>query len=260
MQQRISVITVCFNNLEEVKTTCQSVDKQTVKPYEHLIVDGSTNNEIEDYLNSHPQPAYRKWKHEPDKGISDAFNKGAKRASGAITHLLNSGDYYYDETVLKRVEEAFEADPELMWVSGRYFQHQMGGWVESGVAFEPGKLYRGMRQVAHPTMFVKKELYDRHGYFDLSVEVAMDYDFMVRIRNEKYRFINYPLTVFTPGGNSDVRYFEGLQDVKESYRKHVGFSLKQEAWILLVKGRTHLMKTPVGKAIFRLRHKTHEIE
>ena len=87
----ISVITICFNNLKEVINTCTSVDKQLDMPFEHIIVDGSNNSEIADYLANNPQPKYRKWLSEKDKGIADAFNKGIKRALGNVsvsyTHL-----------------------------------------------------------------------------------------------------------------------------------------------------------------------------
>ena len=75
---RISIITICFNNLDDLKATCASVDGQTVHPYEHIIIDGSTKSDIKEFLENNPQPSYRKWLCERDKGISDAFNKGIR--------------------------------------------------------------------------------------------------------------------------------------------------------------------------------------
>src|SRR5215210_2579347 len=103
MNPTITIITRCFNNLQELITTCSSIDRQTLKPYEHWIIDGSTNNEIKNYLLSNPLPDYRKWISEPDKGIADAFNKGLSRATGNIVNMLNSADYYVDETILQVV-------------------------------------------------------------------------------------------------------------------------------------------------------------
>src|SRR5688572_12942089 len=97
MSPTLSVITICFNNLQEVIETCLSVDEQTVLPYEHLIIDGSTNEEIVTWLIKSPQPSYRRWIHERDKGISDAFNKGIRNATGEVLHILNSGDKYSSE-------------------------------------------------------------------------------------------------------------------------------------------------------------------
>ena len=81
----------------------QSVDRQQHAPYEHWIIDGSTNTEISGYLRDHPQPAYRKWINERDHGISDAFNKGVLRADGEIVNMLNSGDMYATDDVISSV-------------------------------------------------------------------------------------------------------------------------------------------------------------
>ena len=72
----ISVITICFNNLADLQKTCQSVDKQTRQPEEHWIINGSTTDEIAKWLEETPQPVYRKWINERDRGIADALNKG----------------------------------------------------------------------------------------------------------------------------------------------------------------------------------------
>ncbi|MGI9138892.1 MAG: hypothetical protein ACR2IM_07615, partial [Sediminibacterium sp.] len=68
--EQLSVITICFNNLKELQETCNSVDSQSVQPFEHYIIDGSNNKEISEWLNNSPQPIYRKWICERDKGIS----------------------------------------------------------------------------------------------------------------------------------------------------------------------------------------------
>ena len=117
----ISVITICFNNLSDVQRTCASVDAQSRLPEEHWIINGSTTKEIEDWLNTTGQPAYRKWLNEPDRGISDAFGKGISRAAGPIIHLLNSGDTYASEDVLETVDHFFESNPAVQWISGNIF-------------------------------------------------------------------------------------------------------------------------------------------
>ena len=84
MATTISVITICFNNPDELISTCKSVDEQICPPDEHLIIDGSTNKKIINWLTKLPQPSYRKWIHEEDNGIADAFNKGIKNTSASL--------------------------------------------------------------------------------------------------------------------------------------------------------------------------------
>jgi GT2 family glycosyltransferase len=158
----LSIITICFNNLQEVLDTCRSVDEQTFAPLEHLIINGSTNDDIKDYFSKNETAPYRKIVSERDHGIADAFNKGIKLASGNVILLLNSGDCLYDEHVIKIVSEKFKEDNEVMWLHGKYRFNRSGVWVTLGKPFEEKKLYRGMRSLSHQTMYVKKELYDRH--------------------------------------------------------------------------------------------------
>ena len=105
---KLSIITICFNNLEEVRATCASVDKQIIPPFEHLIINGSTNDEIRKYFEQTNQVLYRKVINESDEGIADAFNKGIVRSSGDVILLLNSGDLLYDDKVVEIVLSKFK--------------------------------------------------------------------------------------------------------------------------------------------------------
>lgn len=256
MAYRITISTICFNNLEELKQTISSVDNQESLPYEHIIIDGSTNKAIQQYLETHPQPAYRWWLCEPDEGITDAFNKGVYYATGDVVHLLNSGDYYFDETVLSRVQSVFEHNDEVMWTHGQYLQKVAGEWVITGEPFKPGKLYRGFGKVGHPTMFVKKALYEKHGYFDKAYQHSMDYDFLVRIRNEPYSYIPYPITVFMPGGNSNVNWKPAFHEVMRSYTTHIGWDYLIVWGYLYQLLFNNLMQTRLGRWLLRIKYNT----
>jgi len=255
MSIRISIVTICFNNPEELKETISAIDAQLEKPFEHLIIDGSTNTEIKDYLENTPQPTYRSWLCERDKGISDAFNKGILRSTGDVIHLQNSGDYYYDNEVLKLVKKEFETKPEIKWLHGKYVQYRGGVWVVSGKPFDRKKLYRGMRTIGHPAMFVKKELYDKYGLFDINKKIAMDYDFLVRIADEPFSFIERPLIKFLPGGVSDKKMKEGLQEARESYFKYKGFDAKLVLWQWRIILLHEITKSGIGKMLFRLKNR-----
>jgi glycosyltransferase involved in cell wall biosynthesis len=252
---RLSIITICFNNLQDVIKTCESVDMQEVKPFEHLIIDGSSKPDIKEYLVSHPQPAYRRAIHERDKGIADAFNKGVFNAIGDVTILLNSGDTLYDATVVSRVMKEFEQDPSLMWLHGKLHMRRGGIWVTVGKPFEQAKLYRGMRGVFHPTMYVRKEVYDRRGMFDESIKMAMDYDFLCRIGAEKNKFIDYPLSTFDPTGVSTTKYLDAMKESYAAYRSHHGHTFKQTLWGWRLTVLHHLLESPLGKVLYWLKVK-----
>ena len=255
MNPSLSVITICFINLRELIKTCESIDSQSVPPDEHIIVDGSTNEEIINWLLQHPQPVFRRWVHERDKGISDAFNKGILSAKGTITHLLNSGDKYADKKAIELVLKPFEKDKELMWLHSQYVQHRGDIDVISGFPFEKNKLWKGMRTIAHPTMFIKKELYDRIGLYDIKLKIAMDYDMLVRMRDEKFSFIPHPLVYFSPGGTSHLQFSNALDEVKKIHRQHLGYSFRQTLWQFRQRMLHVFMQTGLGKKWFRWKNR-----
>jgi len=210
--EQLSVITICFNNLSEVQATCISVDSQSQSPYEHWIIDGSTNSEIEEWLQKTSQPAYRKWICESDKGISDAFNKGIQKAGGDIIHLLNAADTYYSDDVIKKVLKYFQLNPKVQWLSGNIFMSRGGIWVTVGVPFDQNQLYKGMRSISHPTWFLRKEVYERVGHFSLDIKIAMDYDLLCRLYKEPYAYLNETMVRFDDKGISTTQYLKSLKD------------------------------------------------
>lgn len=255
MNPTISIITICFNNLEEVIATCQSIDNQSTPPHEHWIIDGSSNNEIRDYLQQHSLPTYRKWISERDKGIADAFNKGVKRATGEIVNMLNSGDRYIDENVLRIVAETFTNHPGVQWVHGKYLFNRSDKWIVIGKPFEKDKLYRGMRSICHQTMFARRTLHDKYGLYNTSLTIAMDYDFVCRIYKEPFFFIPEPLVVMAPEGISAKGYLLSLRQNKEIYTKYFGPSVLLNLWQLRLKLLHHMLQTRLGKFLFKWKTK-----
>ena len=249
----ITVISICFNNLTDLQKTCLSVDMQTTVPDEHLIINGSSNDDIANWLNNHPQPVYRRWINERDKGIGDAFNKGVLNATHPITHLLHAGDAYASDTVIDTVKQYFNQNPTVAWISGNIQVTRAGAVIVIGKPFDPNKLYRGMRSVAHPTWFVKKEVYERVGYFNNDFKIAMDYDLMCRLSNEPYGYINATITVFDDTGISTTNYLQSLKDNIQIYEHYFGFSLKCRLWQWRLRILHLLLQTQFGKWLFQIK-------
>ena len=124
-----------------------------------------------------------------------------------------------------------------------------------GKPFEKEKLYRGMRSTFHPTMYVKRELYERYGLYDLEVKIAMDYDFLCRIRNEKFTFIKYPLAKFDPSGISSARYIDATIDAFNCYKKYFGTSFKQRLWLIRQLFLHFIINNKLGKLLYSIKVK-----
>ncbi len=251
----LTVVSICFNNLADLQATCASVDMQVIKPAEHWIINGSTEPDIAEWLTRTPQPSYRKYLNERDKGISDAFNKGIAHAGSDIIHLLHAGDCYAANDVTEAVLKVFTANPEVQWLSGNIQVTRGGKPAVVGKAFEKNKLYRGMRSVSHPTWFVKKEVYDRVGLFSAEYKIAMDYDLMCRIADEPYAYLDKLLVVFDDTGISTSNYLRSLEESKKIYESHFGSSIKLKLWQLRLKTLNYVLQTGPGKWLFAIKKK-----
>lgn len=179
---KISVITVTFNSGNTLNETLESTIKQTYKNIEHIIIDGlSTDNTLQ-IVNKYEHIS--KIVSERDLGIYDAMNKGIALAKGEIIAILNSDDVFFDNLVLEKVSNFFEKNPNEMAVYGDliYFSK-----LDSNVTFrywKSKKYYENFfddgHVIAHPSLFLRKEVYETTGKYYTNYKLAGDYEFMLR--------------------------------------------------------------------------------
>lgn len=205
---KISIVTATYNSLKSLPTALESIQKQTYKNIEWIIVDGQSTDGTLDYIRKN-ENLIEQWISEPDKGIYDALNKGIAMATGDIIGLLHSDDLYYDEETLKKIADVFENHEvdgvygDLEYVSKDQVDKVIRFWKSK--PFQPELLNQGW-MVAHPSMFLKKEVYSNYGDFDLSYKISADYDFILRIFKEtelKFQYIPEVITKMRVGGASN---------------------------------------------------------
>jgi len=250
---RIAIVTICCDNLAEVIATCESVDRQTSLPDEHWVINGSKGSDIEAWSKRTDQPGYRKFVHEGDRGISDAFNKGIRLVSEGMIQLLNSGDTLFDTRVIERIRDFLELYPEIDWCSGKIQIHDSMGSRELGVPFESQKLYRGMRGVAHPSWFVRKDIYEAVGPYSEEFRIAMDYDMLCRLSGKSYKFYEFNSVNFDGNGISATSFSKGLTECRSIYRLRFGRPWRMRLWQVRVAGIHHLLRTTFGRFLLSFR-------
>ena len=179
---KISVITATYNSAATVKDTLTCIRQQDYPDIEHIIVDGCSTDSTLDIVAGFSH--VKKVISEKDKGIYDAMNKGIRQATGEVVGILNSDDVYSDVSVLSSVASAF-ADPAVMTVYAdlQYVYpddlNRIQRTWRSG-EFKKRNFYYGWMP-PHPTFFVRKEIYERGGLFNLDLRSAADYELMLRI-------------------------------------------------------------------------------
>jgi glycosyltransferase involved in cell wall biosynthesis len=180
---KISVVTTLFNAKDTVADCLDSVAAQTYPQREHIVIDGGSDDGTLALLQQR-RAQLAVLVSEPDGGIYFGLNKGIARATGEVVGLLHADDVYADTQVLARVAAAF-ADPAVQAVYGdlqyvaradprRVIRHWQAG------VFRPARLHRGWMP-PHPTLFLRRSLYERFGLFDTRYRIAADYDLILRM-------------------------------------------------------------------------------
>lgn len=180
---KISIITATWNCAETVGDCLDSVAGQTWPNREHVVIDGASRDATVEVLESR-RTQLSVLVSEPDRGIYDALNKGIARATGDVVGFLHADDVYAGPDVLARVAEAF-ADPAVAAVHGdlQYVRKDdtsqvVRHWKSS--PFSSARLRRGWMP-PHPTLYVRREWYERIGGFDTRYRIAADYHSILRL-------------------------------------------------------------------------------
>lgn len=184
MTQRISVITVTLNAERFLQECLDSVAAQGNSLHEHIIVDGGSTDATLEIVRKHAAADSRViWISGPDKGISDAMNKGVALATGDVVTHLNSDDYYPHQHVLETVQDGFIQNPQYSWLTAGFtFVSGEGKFIRDIRVrrYSFRRLVRG-NIILHPSTFIKRDLFNMVGGFDLSLSYCMDYDLFLRL-------------------------------------------------------------------------------
>lgn len=221
--QSISVVTAVFNRETTISEVMGSVASQTYPHVEHVVQDGGSKDGTLGIITKMSGPDVD-LESAPDGGIYDGINKGIARATGDIVGLLHSDDIFSDTQVLSRVAHAME-DPDvdgvygdLDYVSAEDTTRIVRKW-RSGV-YSHDKLRRGWMP-PHPTLYLRREVFDRWGLYDTSFRIAADYDAMLRYLVKGNIRLTYIPEVFIKmrvGGESNASFKKIMQKSREDYR------------------------------------------
>jgi glycosyltransferase involved in cell wall biosynthesis len=219
----ITVITPCLNARETIEETLASVRSQGYPDLEHLIVDGGSTDGTLDLLERAEGIRYVS---EPDRGLSDAMNKGVALATGEVLGWLNADDFYLPGA-LKRVGEAFERNAGALWATGGCIivDHQ-GHEIRRAVTvykrmllrrYSHG-LYLTQNFVSAPATFVHKRGHELAGLYDERFKISMDYDLYLRLaRHAAPIVIDEPLSAFRMAHASGSLSMSGFE---RQFREH----------------------------------------
>ena len=204
---KVSIITVSFNSAKTIASTINSVLSQDYPNLEYIVVDGGSSDGTVGIIEKN-QSRISKWISEKDRGMYDAMNKGIAMATGDVIGILNSDDVYMNTHVISELIELMQSQKaqvvfaDLILVD-QFDDQKVLRYYDSG-HFHPNKFKYGWMP-AHPTVFVKRELYEAVGKFSTTYQIAADYEMLIRIlaiQRARYAYLPKPVVRMRAGGAS----------------------------------------------------------
>ncbi|SMC38440.1 glycosyltransferase family 2 protein [Cellulophaga tyrosinoxydans] len=222
---KVSIITATYNSFSSLTSCMESVLSQNYGDIEYIIIDGGSKDltltKVQHYQAKHK---HIKLVSEADTGIYDALNKGVALATGDIIGFVHSDDMLASTTIISELVLVFKTQQadgvygDLNYVSKTDIVNIIRRW--KSCTFSKHLLKKGWMP-AHPTLFLKKEVYQKHGYFNLDFKISADYDFMLRIlidESLKFAYLSKIISIMRIGGASNRSLKNILLKSKEDYK------------------------------------------
>ena len=222
----ISIITVVFNGEKYLEETIQSVINQNYDNVEYIIIDGGSTDGTLDIIKKY-EDRIDYWVSERDKGIYDAMNKGIIFSTGELVGIINADDYLY-LNILEHVATTFDKNIDFLYGNVNIIDSE-GKVIGEKYSLPKEqiniKIYSGM-PFPHPSVFVNINTYKKIGLFDTSLRLSADFDFLLRLIEEKKNgiYIMKFTGAFRTGGQSGG-YSSLIENIKVLKKRNLNFFL-----------------------------------
>ncbi len=232
---KISIITPSFNQVQFLEATMRSVLDQNYENLEYIVIDGGSNDGSKEIIKKYSdQLAY--WVSEKDEGQTHAINKGFQKATGDLVAWMNSDDTYLPGA-FEKVAEYYNRYPNVdVLYADKHHIDEDGNFLHSQ-RYVPYRLYTFANDkmvMCNQSAFWKRDIFEKIGYLDETIQFAMDYEFFVRLGVHKLNMKHFPEFW------GEQRYYSGTKTSDEKWLKilaenhksiNAKFGLKKSKWL-----------------------------
>lgn len=228
---KISIITISYNSEATISKTIESILSQNYPNTEYVIIDGGSTDSTIEIVSKYT--GISKVISEPDKGISDAFNKGIFNSTGELIVFINSDDELLPGALSKVAEQyCGQADIYCCNVVMRDIETGFSCREKPSTDFPIMPFFR---HCAHQGMFATRSCYEKYGTYDTNIRWPMDLEFLMRAyrMGAKWKYLDIDAAIFNSGG---VTYSVPIYKKKNDYlyivRKNGGNTI--QGWIFFL--------------------------
>lgn len=252
-----SIVTICYNAVQDIEKTVLSVLSQTYKNYEYIIIDGaSTDGTIElirECINKYNKNnIHMTIVSEKDNGIYNAMNKGVNLASGKYINFMNSGDAFCNKDILKNLssnmltEDVIYGNTVLVDQKNNMAKHRTPDDIDSLVYKMP---------FFHQSVFVKSELMKKY-MFDEKYKLCSDHNFFIKVmmNNNSFRYINVDVSNYKLDGVSSDWYKVTKERMLVLYDNNLISKNKYRIKLFILKNKKIISKM-IPHSIVEMRNK-----
>jgi len=216
----ITIVTVVFNNVNNIENTILSTLNQSYKNIEYLIIDGGSTDGTVDLIKKY-NDSFDYWISEPDNGIYDAMNKALKIANGDFLIFMNSGDTF------SSIDTLFEVAHNIHDLNAIYYGNAIYLNSLTRERFHRGGMFNKYRlaktNICHQTIFFSKKVYKSISY-NLKYKLFADWAYnMVLFKKHNYIYLNLNIAFYDTSGVSALNTDKNFEkDLKKLILKHLG--------------------------------------
>ena len=232
---KLSIITINYNNKAGLQLTFDSVFSQVYKDFEYIVIDGGSNDGGKELVEAH-QDKIDYWVSEADKGIYNAMNKGIRAAKGEYVYFLNSGDTFCEDDTLSLVNDGIKVPLDFY-----YGDLKLAGSAD--VIHCPDTLtfdYFYKWTLPHQTVFIRRALFDELFYYNEDIKIVSDWEFFICAickYDASYKHLdlfiaNYDMDGFSSNPLNREKF---LNERTSCLKKHFGYFVDDHKELLILK-------------------------
>ena len=247
---QVDIITIVRNSANSIINTLDSISNQGYSQINHIIIDGNSQDCTVDIINRYHHSKKNRLFQQNGIGIANAFNEGLSQSSGDLVIFLNSGDTFFDKSVVAKIVDSY-VEIEWDWAFGETIsvsKHRLLKRHIKQYSHWNQRLFLYNNPICHQSTIFSRGFIEQVGSYNENLSIGMDYDFNIRAALiAKPYLLYFPISYYDTTGVSSIKVFKGYQshiELRAKYFPSPNINSFFTDFICLLKAFTRLTMIP----------------